>query len=378
MNKQPKKETELENITNHGFNVEESSDKDIDLAFLSLKIALKAYFSTYHCHNGLLNYYIDNKEYFKDDDLMYCDLLGKSILAKYCEAYTECIIHFHHFAELVCKNFLRHDNPLFVISPSDEKNIEKNILLKYKIVKNQLSLKDENDMKTITFLDSLKALLSLIKAEEIKNDYYQKLSFIEKHEEMLKKLNTLRNIVWHRGLYILYYEALDKLVGKYILPFVDEVTKHEKYSVYENLWNHTKIDCGINPIKEIINHFKEGYHNMEKIALVKELGRAAYNIPSCWYSQDKKEKEAIENKALAISKNSYDSEIAEIDRCPVCGFNSLIIYKYVEYEVDQNDVVYSETPYCSRVKCECCSFELHNDIRNASEYGIEGIRDYWV
>jgi hypothetical protein len=363
------KETELKRITSNGFNLEESSERDIDLASISLKIALKAYFSTYHCYKGEMNRI--NSDFYKDlpDNLKYCDVLGKLILVTYCEAYTECIIHFHHFAELVCKNFLRHDNPLLVDFPSNNQNT----VLKYKIIKNELSLKDENNIKTIGFLETLNALLQLIQAKDLKNDYYkEQLSFMPDHKEMLEKLNALRNKVWHRGLYILNYEALDELVGMYILPFVDEVTKHENYRGYQDLWHHKKLDCGIDPITEIINHFekvKKGEcFNIEKVAFLKELGRAAYNNYG-------KHIEAIEKKALVISRNNYDSAIC---KCPVCGVNSLIIYKYVDYELDKDGEYESLSSWPTHVKCECCSFELHDDIKNASEYGLEGIREYWV
>lgn len=361
----------LKKITSNGFNIEDASDKSVDLAFLSLKIALEAYFSTYHCYGGQFHLITDDSYKDLPDFLTYSDIVGVLVLSKYCEAYTECIIHFHHFAELVLKNFLRHDNPLFVVSPSSEKNI----LLKYKISKNELSLEDEKDLKTITFSESLTALLSLIK--NIENDYYEKLSFIVDNKEILETLNNLRNTIWHRGLYILNYEALDEFIGRYILPFVDEVINHENYLGRRNFWNYEELDCGIDPIKEIINHFqevKEGEsYNLEKIAFLKELGRAAYNVNIPWLQYQS----SIENKALIVIK---DNDYNEICKCPVCGVNSLIIYKEIDDERDPyNDkIVHILSSWPIHVRCECCSFELHHDIGNASQYEIEGIRDFWV
>ncbi|MBD2294904.1 hypothetical protein H6G06_15795 [Anabaena sphaerica FACHB-251] len=376
MNQQSRnnKKIKLENlkkITSNGFNIEKASDKSVDLAFLSLKIALEAYFSTYHCYGGQFHLITDDSYKDLPDFLTYGDIVGVLVLSKYCEAYTECIIHFHHFAELVLKNFLRNENPLFVVSKSNEKDI----VLKHKINKNSLSFEDEKDLKTITFSESLTTLVSLI--ENTSDDYYNKISFILANREVLETLNDLRNIIWHRGLYILNYAALDEFIGRYILPFVDEVTKHETYSGHKNLWNHKEIHCKIDPIAEIINHFEEvkegGDYNIEKVAFLKELGRAAYNDNISYFQSQS----LIENKALIVSQNDYNYD-SEICICPVCGVNSLIIYKCVDYEVDQDNVVYSETSYPIRVKCECCSFELHHEIGNASEYGIEGIRDFWV
>ncbi|MDD1416823.1 hypothetical protein MEN41_20020 [Dolichospermum sp. ST_con] len=59
-------------------------------------------------------------------------------------------------------------------------------------------------------------MLELIHEKSLKNNYYnEQLFFLTDCKEMLETLNALRNKVWHRGLYILNYEALDELVGKY-------------------------------------------------------------------------------------------------------------------------------------------------------------------
>ncbi|MDB9452656.1 hypothetical protein [Dolichospermum circinale] len=380
-NNKNKEQENLKNITCNGFNIEETSDKNVDLAFLSLKIALKAYFSTYHCYDCGQFYF---RDLITDDSHKICDVFGgKLILSKYCEAYTECIIHFHHFAELVLKNFLRHDNPLLVDYPANDKNKNATVL-KYKMIKgelslNELSFEDENHWKTISFSEALQALLDLIQADKeskIKNDYYQKLSFIVPYKAILEKLNSLRNKVWHRGLYILNYEALDEVIGRYILRFVDEVINHKNYLGHKDLWSYEELDCGIEPIKEIINHFqevKEGKsYNIEKIAFLKELGRASYNVNIPWLQHQS----SIENKAIIVTNGDY----SRICRCPVCGVNSLIIYIEEDYERNpySGEILRVLSSYPAHVRCECCSFELHHEIGNASEYGIEGIRDFWV
>ncbi|TAE55676.1 MAG: hypothetical protein EAZ87_19860 [Nostocales cyanobacterium] len=359
----------LKNITSNGFNIEETSDKNVDLAFLSLKIALKAYFSTYNCYFGEIYRITRDKDL--PDNFKYCDVLGELILSKYCEAYTECIIHFHHFAELVLKDFLRNENPLFLVSKSNEKDI----VLKHKVNKNLLSFEDEKDLKTITFSESLTTLISLI--ENTTDNYYKNISFIVANRAVLETLHDLRNTIWHRGLYILNYDALDEFIGRYILPFVNEVAKHENYIGHQKLWKYKKLDCGIDPITEIINHFqevKEGEsYNLEKIAFLKELGRAAYNVNIPWLQYQS----SIENKALTVIQ---DNDYNDICKCPVCGVNSLIIYKEIDYQLDKysGEIIDILSSWPIHVRCECCSFELHNDIKNASEYGIEGIRDFWV
>ncbi|MEI6443334.1 MAG: hypothetical protein WCO29_09465 [Nostocales cyanobacterium ELA583] len=367
--------TELEEITSNGFHLEESGNGDIDLAVLSLRIALKAYFSTYQCFNGLLYQIIDEDDKDWPDELRY---YNQKENLKYREAYAECIVHFHHFAELVCKNFLHNENPLLIRKFKNDKS--KNINEKYTrekyINREDISEYIIHNKETVNFSEAVDRLVEFINAKSLKD--YQQLLFLVDNQYMLKKLAVLRNQVWHRGLYILPYKDLDKFIGKYVLQFVVSVTQY-----LDNLHNlymiHNTLNCGIDPITEIINHFTKDSYKIEKIAFLKELGRAAYNVPLYWYWQDKnknaKEKETIEKTAIVISEDNDDSEIC---KCPVCGFNSLIIHKYVEYELDEYGEYESESSYPIRVKCECCSFELHNDISNASEYGIEGIRDYWV
>ncbi|MBD2691204.1 hypothetical protein [Anabaena catenula] len=355
--------TELEEITSNGFHLEESGNGDIDLAFLSLRIALKAYFSTYQCFNGLLYQIIDEDDKDWPDELRY---YNQKENLKYREAYAECIVHFHHFAELVCKNFLHNENPLLIRKFKNEKFTQE----KY-IDREDISEYIIHNKQTVNFSDAIDRLVKFINAKRLKN--YQQLLFLVDNQYILKKLGDFRNQVWHRGLYILPYKDLDKFIGKYVLQFVVSVTQY--LHNLHNLHTINTLNCGIDPITEIINHFRKDSYNIEKIAFLKELGRAAYNAPLYWYGQYKDAKETMEKTAIVISKENDDSEIC---KCPVCGFNSLIIHKCVEYELDEYGEYESESSYPIRVKCECCSFELHNDISNASEYGIEGIRDYWV
>ncbi|MEH2370085.1 hypothetical protein [Nostoc sp.] len=170
-----------------GYFLQKESDintQDIDLSLVSLRIALKAYFSTYKCFKGRLY----NVKTFEKET------------TSYHKEYVQCIFHFHHFAELVLISFLR--------------------INKEEIFKNNNKTDEKH---TIEFSLALKNLIKFIKnkAEPVN---YQQLKFVLDNEEMLRRLNYLRNEVYHQGLHILYYEKLDEFIGKDVLPFIVSVT----------------------------------------------------------------------------------------------------------------------------------------------------------
>ncbi|MBD2537123.1 hypothetical protein H6G97_51245 [Nostoc flagelliforme FACHB-838] len=346
-------------VKEQGYFLQEESNidnQDIDLSLVSLRIALKAYFSTYQCFKGLLS----NVKSTKDIRDIYTFEKQRT---SYHEEYAKCIFHFHHFAELVLIKLLS-------INGQD-------------IFKHSTDNKIPDEWKqTIAFNVSLKTLVDYI---ESKPQNYQHLEFVLNNKEMLKRLNLLRNKVWHRGLYILYYEKLDEFIGKDVLPFIVSVTEHQAYASYTK-WKYKKLACEIDPITEIINQFKYQSYNMEKVAFIKELGRAAYNNPlleihnPLWKAESLKghfiyQKTEHENKALFLYQNNNESKIC---KCPVCDANSLLIYKDADYELDENGEIENLSFYPYMIKCECCSFELHTDIENASKYEIKEIIDYWV
>ncbi|WP_168539191.1 hypothetical protein [Anabaena sp. UHCC 0253] len=228
----------------------------------------------------------------------------------------------------------------------------------------------------------------MINKNKLKN--HDQVKFIKNYESLLKKLVYLRNSVWHRGLEIYNYDTLDIFVGKYILPFVNNVLKHPKYKTSLHLWKYKDTPYDKDPLILILKHFKDEDYDRKKVALLKELCRATYNIPywnnkMFWeinYAQNYAK--LVEEQASIAAKGNYfpnsNGELKVLN-CPVCNIKSLIIYEEVEfkYEYDENgmypvDIEYS---YPVEVKCECCSFELYrNDIEDVSKYEIEGI-NYW-
>jgi hypothetical protein len=360
-------------LTINGFTLNQSRGKHTDLAFISLKIALKAYFSTYQTFRGSLHI-VDSANAHNQAEIDF------NHTTAYCAACAECIVHFQHFAELACKEFLRNDHPLLADVALNKPEIL------YKLLHSEsLTAEEESSIQSIEFSQALERLTKLIKDKKLKD--WSLLNFIVEHNKTISALNTLRNRMWHRGIFILRYPALDEFFGGYVLPLVSEVLKHPTYAGNERLWRYMNLSCGIDPISEIISTTKTANYDMGKIALLKELGRAAFespintpmpadpaglsNILSSFNNQHKE-------RAKRIAALEAQQDYSTVKACPVCGVNSLIIYEQTG-SVDHLDTgePLEVWQYTDMVKCECCSFELWGGVKNAREYGFPAIEDYW-
>lgn len=146
--------TDLKTTTADGFKFDTKNEND--LAFVSLRIALKAYFSTYQTFKYQLNIFDqENNSDQKAIDFSHSN--------SYCEACTETIVHFQHFAELVCKKLLRDDHPLLA-----DVALNKPLLLQKLLHGKTLSDADQQTLGSITFSDTLERLSTLIDNKELK------------------------------------------------------------------------------------------------------------------------------------------------------------------------------------------------------------------
>ncbi|HGP4155401.1 TPA: hypothetical protein ACLMQJ_003640 [Yersinia enterocolitica] len=363
--------TELDNIINDGFMLSETiKDDELDVAFTSLKIALISYFSTYqdctHQISSLANGYNNEAE---EDSSYYND---------YYRSCIETIIHFQHFFELSCKKILKDEHPLLADIAST------NPVILSKLLKGQkLQNEEENSLRSIEFSEAIKRLIALIKDKEITN--HDKLEFIVKNKSILEGVNKLRNRIWHRGLFILRYKSLDKLVCSFILPLVNDFINLDKISGYEIDWKYKSLHCGTDPIDELIKEYKNSTPvNIKKIAFIKELGRAAYNNPLIHkeITPSKRDFSAIfDNEKITRAESITDiitqHELSAVSDCPVCGVKSLISYKEHDQEVDNNNFITRSDEYTYRIRCECCGLSLENSFDNAKDYGLTGIKDLW-
>jgi hypothetical protein len=227
----------------------------------------------------------------------------------------------------------------------------------------------------------LKRFISLLNTGNIKD---RKLQFVNSYKEPLEKLNILRNRMWHRGTFILRYPALDEYIGKYILPFVNDIFMIPRYSRLSDLWKYHDLHCAIDPITEIINSLQNNTYNIGKMAFLKELGRAAYANPIHGRGLFKHFDESIKIGAKRIAQGeAKGSGVERIGICPVCGVESLVIYNETYTNADdlaEGEVLeepYKVWRYTWQVKCMCCTFEIYcNDIDNPGAYGLP-IEDYW-
>jgi len=95
----------------------------------------------------------------------------------------------------------------------------------------------------------------------------------------LRSVNTLRNRIAHRGIFILRYQALDFLFGKYVFPFLKKILFIEgNEKRYSHLQIHNQLG-NIDIIDNIISHFEIESYSITKISLLKELGRACFENP---------------------------------------------------------------------------------------------------
>lgn len=327
------------------------------MAFISLKTALQSYFGTYQAVSRQWNDAVSEQPN------------GEHQSQRYIENYCETILHFQHFAELTCKHILRQDNELLPIAST------KNHKLLYKLIKQEPITEDEkSNINTVEFAEALNILSAALDFSSFtkRSDYL----FVKEHKDPLFTLNTLRNRAVHRGVFVLNYAALDKFICGEILPFVKSMVASPYFRNNESRWQHSTIgNAGIKVIDSLIGEISDAQtprlEKYKRIALLKEMGRAAYNNKkiggvyketpiSVMIERVNREKIA---RLEAAAEFASDPE-TRIEICPICQTQSLILN------------LEDETPFA--VACECCTFSLTNQIDVLSKCTAYGVRDFWL
>jgi len=360
----------IDDIVNSGFCLDDlgAGDEYRGLAFLSLRIALKAYFSTYRCAANMIMEY---------NELKMCRNMV------YQEACTEAIIHFQHFIELIVKDILTQKHPLLVIDAARKP------MIYYKLLKGEkLEESETSQLNTVEFSESLKRINELAD-----NNIFEAPinDLIKKYTTVMSKINTLRNRLLHRGRFVLHYEAIDNLYGRFILPLILKITSIPLYANREREWKYRRLECDIDPINEIIDECGKDSIDAKKIAFLKELARAAYENPLHDLKQDmdeadtqcySEENDEIEKKykihsdaELSILNKDTNGKIT-INKCPVCGLR-LIISNYGQGKTWLISLGGEKiTIFMVDAFCKCCSFEIHSNLDNPKKYGYP-IEDFW-
>lgn len=364
-----------ENTMKNSYNIQNKQGQN-KVAINSLKSALYNYFSTYQTV----------KQSFKNVKT------DKLISNSYFETYSETIIHFHHFFELILKDILSSEHELLSYNfeykntyYADEISVIKAIFSEEGITSEQVvSLKKDKLM----FHSSIRRF-NLLKQHNVDFNY----TYIDDYTDSLIKLNVLRNSIWHGGTMILTYKQLDDFIGIEILPLMLRLVSSLNYSsnyIEIFLFNNCNNYINIDPLKLIISEINKNSPQYDKIAVLKELGRSSYKSH---YGT------GFGTYITEINKNANIQAQTEIDKfmssaekiiiCPSCGANSLVIYKETvtscieEIEISTPEGMRTETSsesheQTSKVKCAHCTFQLRNNgLKNLKEYGFEDMPDYW-
>lgn len=337
-------------------------------AFLSLKTALHAYFETYRTSFEEFQNPLDISKLAKSENFE--SNLYKSL-------YFTTITQFQNFFELILKDALRKIDELFAVKWN-----EKFTAYLYRKVKNK-EICFDNSCQSIEFGEALKRLEIIQKANS-EECVVKRVDFLleNKNAETLKFLNDLRNRIWHRGLYYLFYPKLDCFICGKILPLVKRVTDLDWYAKNKE-WIYKNLACGIDPIGSLINEFGGHSVNYERIALYKEMGRAAYHNPIIQLDDNCSPLERAFEVNHNYEKMKYvKAKIAPICNeflsgvyiCPVCGQKTFLKYELDDPSYDENECYPHYIP--EKLKCETCSFEIRSNIEDLSLCGIN-CKNFW-
>jgi len=349
--------TAIERIVANGFFVDEKT-RIKHVAALSLRTALKAYAATY----STMRLHISQLDDEIDPDVT--DMIHN---LAYCETAVETIIHFQHFAELVCKDILSNIHPLM----ADETS--RNAVVLYKLLKNEkLSEQEDSQVRLIEFTDALDRVVQLNR-QSLTVDPAAEL--FAKGASWLRQVNKLRNRSWHRGRFILHCDALDTLMGCYILPFIQSLLEVEPYNRMVRQARYKVLSSGIDPFQEIIKRYQMPSVDKGAIAFLKEMARAAYESPLSTGKYAKMFNEEPQAKAEVLTR-SQEREAAGIRKCSVCGLQTLLLFDDVAEFDGVAEAAPEYTRYTYAAKCMCCGFYVTSHLKNPRDYGLE-LEDYW-
>ncbi|WP_068616555.1 hypothetical protein [Paenibacillus tuaregi] len=324
-------------------------------ALTSLRLALKSYFKTYQVasQKGIINdLLVEESNPFYDFSQNNIDLFCDN--TDYQEVYLQCIFHFHHFFELLLKDVLSSVHPKLAYKVKLDGD---NSALILEILKNKQSNDLSND-NTAEFQTSLNRVIKLMNIQDENIPIVSKV--ICDNKQTLVDLNTLRNRVWHKGLYVLRLNELDQFISQNILPLVVNCLQATNYNNLENYWKYKKAP--LDPITEIINS-GQGVVDYGRIAFYKAYGLACYSMP-IW----KSDLDEFEKKAEAIVRAIHGMTV---DSCFVCGKNTLLISTEADYNSDEFGVPVSIWVKSTAAECLNCSLRLFPDIGEPCSHGVE-------
>lgn len=333
-----------------------------ELAAISFRSGLNAYFSTYRI-SGVSPVWTTTAKEKKD-------LLREEGKPSYVEAYTETILHLHFGIELAIKELLRQKHPLLASKDLPDSAV----LLCHILDDKSISAKNEYHLESVEFSRALQRIIELTKVGFLVSEF----SIIRDNEDLLKRLNRLRNRIIHRGLFVMDYSAFDLLIPSQVLPFIDKLLSLPQFvnarsmGFFQGYWTYPRLDCGVKPLDEILQINDDTEVTRKKLAFLKDLGRAAYHNPIdrdsvnvAFLPTTGIQKQAILQASHEMQNLNPHSWVGAnaILQCPVCGLETLV--RYID-SAGQD----------SEVKCTCCTFNVQKSLGNARDYGID-IDPFW-
>lgn len=337
---------------------------DKSLAFISIKIALSAFLGTY---KKLRTYTLHCPDEISDS-------------AMYFETYTEVIVHFQHFFEIIIKDILRSEHELYAAKIGKNKGSGFDALIEL----TRSCVLSPNAAEGLFSVEFDEAIYRLERIQ-IKNLKREKIkSAILCHKKAIGILNELRNRTWHRGAYFLPLEQLDRFVCKSILPAVLEIEKVNYYNALPKFLPYAQ-KAGINVLLELAKCYRSPSINVSKINLLKEIGRSTYESPySNYYVALKAEKRKksqtvmLNGKSVNFSASSgwlrlrtandgerlaqilADEKNSELASCPVCGRKTLLLISVWSDDFEGGSV--GSVEYIPEAECKTCTFHIFDDI----------------
>ncbi len=320
----------------------------LGLGVRSLALAMKSFSETYKAVKYVLPRLFRGDYGSLPNDADTGARLGSAI--SYHGPCFQTIAFLQHFVELELKAVLRDDHPLLAVEAN-----QRHVLL-HKLIKGEdLQESEWAGIKSIEFSTTLSRLISLIRSDRLSEG----LEFVLVYEDALRQLNVVRNRMWHRGTYILEYEALDQFLTYWIFPFIEQLLAYR--GLGKGAWGIPKLACGLDPVAEMLEDGKKQEYLPSKLALLKEMCRASFNIPPFMSSTID-----LGSPLATLARHGAKGFNWRSKACPVCGGNSLVLYEDEAYFDDG-----SPCQIVAFAACFACSFQIGMDHGNPSDYGFD-------
>ena len=345
----------LDSLFKDGYYLNDVSNGYVkSLAGFSLSNAMRAYFRTSVDLEYLMNAESINQSMSQENK-------DKHHSGSYATDASDAITHYHHFLELYLKGILEQEHKLLASDASKKPSVL------YKLVKGeQVSDGEIESLKMIEFGEAIERIAVLLH----ENKLDQKYAFLKGYIDVMKKVNTLRNRITHRGAFILRSQALDELFGVYLIPLAKQILPISDFSTVLK-WNFNLCNNNIDPYETIVNEYKQTCPNMVNVHLMKLVGNAAYNneinpdLDTILHQFNEEKREKAENMARAEEKYLQ----SERTKCPVCGCQTLVSVKNDYEETDENGNTTDYQRYVESVHCHQCGFELRSWLLNKIRSG---------